>query len=362
MRDSSPTPELPHVASCHTVWRYAPLYRKPPASNYHLTLAEGNTPCLEMPLLADRLGLTALFFKREDLNPTGSHKDRSLAFQVSTYWEQGCSRLLISSSGNAGVSASAYAALAGISMYVFVSPQTPRHKLERIHRYGGHIIASSRAISFAKHISRQLEIPNLRPSTNPRSIEGFQSIGWELFEQLGTVDSIFTYVSSASSLIGIGRAFQRLKDEFHLLESVPQLHAVQSGLGTSIAAHFVPQKQDLPMQRSVVGDLGAKKTALADEAIRLITATGGSGWIVSDADILAARHVLGRQYGIETSSEGCAAFAALQHASQTRQLGRVVVLLTGHGSQWEMTSPELDQLPVLNTFSEIATYIERHPA
>lgn len=342
---------------CHNIWRYVEYYENPPAVQYRLTLEEGGTKCLHMPLIAKELGLTALFFKREDLNPNGSHKDRSLAFQVSQYWGQQAERLLISSSGNAGISAAAYAALIGMKMFVFVSPHTPFQKIQQIRQFGGQVIVSERAISFAKHISRQLDIPNLRPSTNPYSSQGFQSIGFELFEQLKTIDAIFTFVSSASSLVGMGLAFHALK-QHGLITKLPQLHAVQTGLANHIASHFVESSRILSQTRSVVGDLGAKKTALADQAIGLIRESGGSGWLVGDEDILVAAQSL-RSHGLSTSMEGCAVFAALRQAVMRHgDLGHVVCVLTGHYSQWQDLPKSPTPLPILNSFSEIAAVID----
>ncbi len=349
---------FPAKKNYHNIWRYVNFYDSPPAADYRLTLEEGGTKCLAMPLIAEKLGLTALFFKREDLNPTGSHKDRSLAFQISKYSEQRVDKLLISSSGNAGISASAYTTLTNINMFVFVSPKTPQTKVQQIQHFGGKVIVTNRAITFAKLASQKLGIPNLRPSTNPFSIEGFQSIGFELFEQLSTIDAIFTFVSSASSLIGIGRAFRQLKEKYGLIKKVPQLHAVQSGLVTSVASHFAKPDDKLKRKRSLVGDLGTKKSALTDEAISYIQASGGSGWIVSDEEITEAAKMLWAN-GISTSSEGCATFAGIQQATEKLgDLGRVVHILTGHGSQWEnFPEQSTTELPVLNSFSEIAKII-----
>src|SRR3989338_2581237 len=85
-----------------------------------LSLGEGKTPLV---------CINGIAFKCEYKNPTGSVKDRGLSFQISKLWEQKGKQAVISSSGNAAISAAAYCRLAGIKLTVFVSPGINRGKL-----------------------------------------------------------------------------------------------------------------------------------------------------------------------------------------------------------------------------------------
>ena len=59
------------------IWRYADYYDNPPSRGNQLTLEEGWTKELSIEALSKQLGIEKLIFKREDLNPNGSHKDRA---------------------------------------------------------------------------------------------------------------------------------------------------------------------------------------------------------------------------------------------------------------------------------------------
>ncbi|HYK64003.1 MAG TPA: pyridoxal-phosphate dependent enzyme, partial [Patescibacteria group bacterium] len=49
-----------------------------------VTLNEGNTPLIEVPAIAERLGLSVkVYFKFEGANPTGSFKDRGMTVAIS---------------------------------------------------------------------------------------------------------------------------------------------------------------------------------------------------------------------------------------------------------------------------------------
>jgi len=54
----------------------------------------------------DLIKLDDFYIKREDLNPTGSAKDRALFYQVNNLQKLGFTNAVISSTGNAAISAS----------------------------------------------------------------------------------------------------------------------------------------------------------------------------------------------------------------------------------------------------------------
>src|SRR5260370_12676824 len=60
--------------------RFLPVTESTPI----VTLNEGNTPLIEAPAIAERLGLNVkVYFKFEGANPTGSVKDRGMTLAIS---------------------------------------------------------------------------------------------------------------------------------------------------------------------------------------------------------------------------------------------------------------------------------------
>ena len=368
--------------SRHDAWRYAALYEPAVDEPHRLSLGEGSTPLVRVPGLERALRVARVWVKREDLAPGGSHKARSLAYRVSLALQRGEPALAISSSGNAAVAASMYAAAAGLRLFAFVSPETNLAKLRWLERPGTTVIASPRPRNLARYAGRLFGIPNLTPSLDPLSIEGFTSIAAELVEALDTeVDHVFTFATSGSSLVGMGRLYPLLQGRSapspHGTATAcappqgapdapaatptfpepppapadglaaaapypgPALHAVQTGLTPTIAGPF-----DLRFQHAsangmwqasrLAGLLGVDDTPRADEARAWVQRSGGSGWVEHDTDILAARDLL-RSCGIDTSAEGAACTSAALRARTLGQLderSRVVIVLCGHASQW----------------------------
>jgi threonine synthase len=265
--------------------------------------------------------------KREDRNPTGSHKDRGAAYQVSVLAaaEAPPRWLIISSSGNAAIATARYGRLAGIPVAAFVAPRTPPAKLALIAAEGAVLILADRALTLARDVAAALGQPNLRPSTDPLAPEGFMSLGWELLDVDPPVEAVFTFASSATSLVGIGRAWKQ-PGVVGREVAIPQLHVVQGTGANPVAGEFDPR--EVSDVQGAVGSLGARKTRRVGEAKRIVRATGGSGWVVTDEEAEAADRLL-REAGIDAALEGAAALAAAGRAARETGLRSAAVVITG---------------------------------
>ncbi len=346
------------------IWKYADFYSEFIKPENRLYLSDGNTRELEVERINKLVAVEHLYFKREDENETGSLKGRSLAYQVSLAKQKNKKELVISTSGNAGIAAAAYCKMAGIKLYIFISPKTERAKIAKMQKYNPVIIESNRAIRLANYLAAKYKIENLRPSINDSSIEGFKSIAFEIFERLGEIDAIFTFVTSGSSFVGIGRAYRNLLERGKI-KKVPRLYAVQSGDILSVAKEFFPaavsernkniccsnldnaphlreqgskypegkkcisssfQKEEKELPQA--GKLGIKNTRRKKEIIELIKFSGGSGIYVNENETKAAKVIL-EENGIYTSSEGCASFAAVIKTGKKNKFNEIVCILSG---------------------------------
>lgn len=281
-------------------------------NQFKLSLGEGNTPEIILE--------EGLIVKREDLNPTGSLKDRGMAYLISRVLSEGWKNLVLSSSGNAAISAAQYCRLAGINLCVFVSPKIKREKLREIKKQKIKFFQTLRPVSEAVKFAKKNGYYNLRPSQNEFGSEGYQTIAFELVESQGHIFDFFLPVSSGVALSGIAEGFK-------VLGFMPRLHACQSTAVYPIASifddDFVPEKE------SLADSLVAKFTPLKDEAIKIIKESEGGGWVISNQEIVTAQKKLERER-IETSAEGALALAAFFKArNKGWKLGKAVCLLTG---------------------------------
>jgi threonine dehydratase len=238
-----------------------------------------------------------VYLKREDKNLTGSAKDRSLDLQT----QQNIKKAVISSSGNAAISAQYFCKLKNIDLTVFVSPKTNPHKLKLINNYTTSNKPVSDAFKFAKNTGAYF----LRQSTDPIALLGYQQIGKELVLQCPKITSLFVPVGSGTTLLGISQT---------LPKSV-KIFAVQPASYCPIASHF--DKNFTPETTTVTDALSAKLLPLKSKVISACF----SGIVVQDLEV---KNI------IDTSPEGNLAYAGYLKAIKNHPVGDYpVILLTG---------------------------------
>lgn len=308
------------------IWRYAAFY-PPIKEENRLTLGEGNTPEISAENLAKKLGLKQLIFKREDLNPNGSHKDRLLAYQVSAAKENGEKVLIISSSGNAAVSASAYCKLAGINLFAFISPKTDKEKLTIIAKHGAIMIISKHALTLGDLAAKKFGIKNLRPGAEENSYYGLKSIAFEIFERYGALDAIFIPTSSASTLLAIAEAHNNLIKSGEI-DKMPEIYAAQTAkihpIAENLDKDFVVEKES--SARGIVSKNIPREKL--EKILKVIKESGGGGAVVSDKEIVNAQKIL-EENNIITGYESAASFAGVIKLKEKISGKKVAVLLTG---------------------------------
>jgi len=257
------------------------------------------------------------FIKREDLNPTGSAKDRAIQAQISNLLAKNYTSAVISSSGNAAISAAHFCQKANIPLTVFVSPKINPKKLKLIKNYFVNIISSSKPISSAFQYSQTHHAYNLRQSTDPVAYIGYNQIGQEIISQLPQVSSIFIPVGSGTTLYSIA-------------QSTPKqvlIYAVQPANNPTIASFF--DKNYSPENFSSTDSLSVKFTPLKQKIIKLLKARGG-GLVINDNFIQQQLTTL-NNLSIKTCPESAMAIAGLKKAKQLKiDIGQFpVVIFTG---------------------------------
>jgi threonine synthase len=310
------------------IWRHADLLDPATvqaAREGGWSLGEGDTPLTPLPSLAASWGLGSLRLKREDWNPGGSHKDRGVLYQVAHHRAADKpTTFVVSSSGNAAISAAAACRVTGGRLLAFVSTDTAPGKLRSLLASDAFVIASPKPKNFARYAARVFGLQNLRATLDDTASIGYRSLGAELAEA-GPVDAVLTFSTSGASLRGLAEGLERR-------EHAAALWAVQAGtcLGIARAAGDTsPEDPDCP-----AGQLGTREPPGAAELAARLLRSGGGATVVGTAAILELDRLL-HDAGVETSAEGCAVVAAVRQLQAALRGRHVVAVLTGHGSQWD---------------------------
>ena len=217
-----------------TMWRYRELL--PVGSDGgEVSLGEGVTPLLSCSRLGPLLGLEHLWIKDESQLPTGSFKSRGLAMAITMARKRGVRRLAMPTAGNAGGAAAAYAARAGLELFVFMPRDTPIVNQYETHLMGAHVFLVDGLINDCGRLVREgmesMGWFDLSTLKEPYRIEGKKTMGLELAEQFQweLPDVILYPTGGGTGLIGMWKAFHELRELGWLQgDKLPRMVSVQS--------------------------------------------------------------------------------------------------------------------------------------
>ncbi len=334
------------------LWRYRELLpvREPSRS---LMLGEGGTPLIRAVNLGMMLGLPNLYIKDERQGPTASFKDRQAAVTIAALKEAGITEMVVASTGNVAISYSAYAARAGIKIWVFVTSLVPATKMREIALYGSQLIKVTASYDQTKQVAadfaRQRGLYLDMGARTIPSVEAMKTIAFEICEQLsweeGRSSSVLPWrvpdwyiqaVSGGMGPLGIAKAFRELY-QMGLIDRMPAVAAIQaSGCAPMVQAWKANAEVATPIasprthiETLATGNPGRTYTLLREYMLQ----NGGLFESVSDAEAFRAMHVLAKMEGISAEPAAAAAFAGLfkmVRQGLIRPTDTVVVNCTGH--------------------------------
>lgn len=304
------------------------------------TLGEGSTPMVPSAHLGEKLGLKNLYFKLEGVNPSASFKDRGIAVGVACAKRFGVQQMIIASSGNASASAAAYSARTGIPMVALVPELTPANKVAQVALHSAKIMRAKGKFSDVYALCRKMaEKHGLFDLTttfiNPYAREGYKTIGYEIYEDLGRVpDWIVCPTGAGPILAAIYKAFEELG------QGMPRLACVQSANCGPIAQAFLEGAEKVTAcanpkdtLASGINDALNGYAQDGDFTLECIRKSNGTAVLLSEAEIAEAVLLLARE-GIPAepaASVGAKAVEKLCKDGTIQPQDCVAVVVTGHG-------------------------------
>jgi threonine synthase len=323
-----------------SLWRYLEFL---PVEEPKTGFNSGFTPLVRAHRLAKALGVAELYIKDDSVNhPTFSYKDRVVSVAATRCVELGFPVFGCASTGNLAGSVAAHAARLGLPCYVFIPDNLEPSKVLGAAIYGPQVVAVDGNYDDVNRLCTQIAdrygwgFANI----NLRSYyaEGAKTMGFEIVEQLGWryPDHIVSPVAGGTLLPRIYKGLREFKEVGLVDGTLPKIHAAQpSGSAPVIKA----LDAGLEFPEPVKPDTIAKSLAIGNPAdgfqvVKVVKETGGSGAMVSDAEILDAITLLATTEGIFTEPAGgttLAATRALIARGAIKPHESVVVCITGNG-------------------------------
>src|SRR5204863_1515772 len=247
------------------------------------------------PALSEWAGISALEFKHEGENPTGSFKDRGMTVAMTQAVRIGARAVGCASTGNTSASLAAYAAQAGLPAVVFVpAGKVASGKLAQTLAYGATCLQVRGDFDAAMRLVREacdrLGI-YLVNSINPFRIEGQKTIAWELLQDLewNAPDWIVVPAGNLGNTSAFGKALIEARDAGWITR-MPRLAAVQASGANPFYRSF---RHDFSQRHRVTPETVATAIRIGDpisydKAVVAIRATNGVVEEVTDQELMQA--------------------------------------------------------------------------
>jgi threonine synthase len=302
----------------------------------------GGTPLLPVSGLRRELGMPHLWVKDDTRNPSGSTKDRASLLVVAKAIEYGVDTIATASTGNAASALAAVAAAAGVRAVVFVPALAPPAKLAQAATYGARVVPVAGSYDEAFELStaacEKFGWYNRNTAYNPFTIEGKKTVALEIAADLKPESPDVVLIPTGDGVIisGVAKGFADLV-RGGLLHRSPRLIAVQPTGSPAIASALrsgASAPSPVTDAASVADSLVVNAPRNAIMALKEVRASGGTGVLVSDDEILDAMGHLARKTGVFAEPAAAAALAGLLAALREGLVARderAVLLVTGTG-------------------------------
>lgn len=272
------------------------------------------TPTLFCESLGKELGVNQLYLKREDLHPYGSYKGRSIPLMIDYYQKQGEKNFVISSSGNAALTAVLHIQSINknqpkeeqLFLDVLIGKRIGLEKEKELRK----LIQDNGQITLTK-LERPLKAlrqainegkRGLRQSTDDFALRGYSSLAKELMS-ITNLKAVFIATSSGTTAEALGEVLSKKGIQLHIVQTI-DCHPIAGEFDS------VDSEANLRLADAIVDQVALRKI----KVIELVRRNGGGGWIASNEDIKKAMMLVEKKEGIKLTPNGALSLAGLLRA------------------------------------------------
>ncbi len=299
----------------------------------HVLYKLGNTPLVQLD--TDRNRNIDLYAKLEFYNPTGSVKDRAANYIINKLFERReidkNTTIIESTSGNFGISLSAYCKKKGLKFIAVVDPHiTPVNEM-LISSYGAQIIKVTQPDENGGYLLNRIkkvkeltaEIDNsywINQYGNPYNAEAYYySLGEEICNAFDRLDYAFIGVSSGGTITGISN---KIKEKF------PEVKVIAVDIIGSVIFGNPAKKRYIPGIGSSMVPMILKQAKI-DEVV-----------MVDEESTVQMCHELLKKHYIFAGGSSGSAFAAVKKYFKTKApktKAAVVTIFADKGERYSST-------------------------
>jgi len=187
----------------------------------------GNTPLVKVKLDSE-----LIFVKMENLNPSGSIKDRVAKYMIERAEESGLLKLGMTiiepTSGNTGIALAFVSSVKGYKFIAVMPEFASKERLKIMKHYGAKVILTSKEDNMKGAVKKARELTQKLNAFMPNQFENGSNIlahkettGKEILEQMKRVDVFVAGVGTGGTLIGIAKALKEKNETVKIVAVEP---------------------------------------------------------------------------------------------------------------------------------------------
>jgi len=295
----------------------------------------GDTPLLNLNATSPSAG-GMILAKAEFLNPSGSIKDRMVAYAIESAERRGElppeGVVVEASSGNTGVSLAMVAAVKGYRAVIIVPDTTSRVKVSMMRRFGAEIIkipadyGMKAVVEAANRVVDERDGFLLDQFKNPDNAKAHFQTGREILNQVKYVDAFVAGVGTGGTLVGVAQVLKKANPDTKIVAmepaTAPAFYNMHHGTGLPIGSG-IPHKIE-GIGETFVPELLYRNRELVDDVV-----------LVSDGDAASSTRVLAEREGLIVGvSSGANVKASIEITELLPQDARVVTVLPDSGQRY----------------------------
>lgn len=188
----------------------------------------------------------SVFFKLENLQLTGSFKERGALNRLLTLTPEEAGRgVIAASAGNHGMAVAYHSRRSNIAATIVMPIAAPLIKVTRVRQYGAQSVLSGNdydgALAEALRLSDERKLTFISAFNDPWIVAGQGTIGIELYEQNPDLDAVIVPVGGGGLIAGIALALKTLLPKIRIIgvqaEAVPSMQrALAHGASIQVPA------------------------------------------------------------------------------------------------------------------------------
>ena len=267
-----------------------------------------------------------IFFKCENLQRMGAFKFRGAFNALSKFDErQRRAGVVTFSSGNHAQAIALSASLLGIAATIVMPNDAPAAKVAATRGYGGTVIEYDRYTEDREQIGRALAeergMTLIPPYDHPDVIAGQGTAAKELFDEVGTLDTLLVCLGGGGLLAGSALATRALSPQCKLYGVEPEAgNDGQQSLRAGAIVHIETPK--------TIAD-GAQTQHLGNYTFAIIRRDVDDILTASDAQLIDAMRFFATRMKLIVEPTGCLGLAAARAIKSQLQGQRVGVIISG---------------------------------